>query len=64
MNRKEYVMSGYSVILDQKNLTVSLDGKVIKLQSPDFKTQTFPLQFIDQLVVYGNQKQSVCLIRI
>jgi len=49
-------MSGYLLFFDIKDLTVSLDGKVLKMQSPNIKTRTFPLIYIDQIVVYGNPK--------
>jgi len=50
-------MNGDLILLDRKDLTVSMDSKkVLKWQSPDIKTRTYPLNYIDQVVIYGNPK--------
>lgn len=41
------------VVLDRKDMTVTLDGKTLKIKRPDAKPQTIPLGMIGQVVVHG-----------
>lgn len=41
------------VVLDRKDMAVTLDGKTLKIKRPDAKPQTIPLGMIGQVVVHG-----------
>jgi CRISP-associated protein Cas1 len=47
-------MDKLSVILDRRDMVISLEGKSLRMDAPDSKTQRVPLGMIGEVIVYGN----------
>lgn len=47
-------MDKMTVVLDNRNLSVSLDGKALRIDCPGRPLQRVPMGMISQVVVYGN----------
>ncbi len=43
-----------TVVLDKKNITMSLDGKSLRIDCPGSPIQRVPLGMVGQVIVYGN----------
>lgn len=49
-------MDKMTVVLDKKDINISLDGKSIRIDRPGKTVQRVPLGMIGQVIVYGNPK--------
>lgn len=49
-------MDKLSVVLDKKDMSLSLDGKSLRIDIPGEKFQRIPLGMVGQIVVYGNPR--------
>ncbi|MDD4273325.1 MAG: CRISPR-associated endonuclease Cas1 [Desulfobacter postgatei] len=47
-------MDKMTVVLDNRHLTVRLDGKALRIDGPDRPMQRIPMGMISQVIVYGN----------
>ena len=49
-------MDKLSVVLDKKDMMVTMDGKSLRIDSPEGGFQRVPLGMVGQVVVYGNPR--------
>ena len=47
-------MDKMTVVLDNRNLSVSLDGKALRIDGPGRSMQRIPMGMVGQVIVYGN----------
>lgn len=47
-------MDKLTVVLDRNNMTVTMDGKAMRIDAPGISMQRVPLGMIGQVMVYGN----------
>jgi CRISPR-associated protein Cas1 len=48
------IVDKMTVVLDKKNITLSLDGKSLRIDCPGTPVQRVPLGMVGQIIVYGN----------
>ncbi|NWH03867.1 CRISPR-associated endonuclease Cas1 [Desulfobacter latus] len=49
-------MDKLSVVLDRKNMDLTMDGKSLRIDIPGEKCQRIPLGMVGQVIVYGNPR--------